>query len=72
MRGMAPSNLTRTAGPLLSIQATAARLGVSERTVHRYLERGLLVRRKDGASGRVGVEVAGVRRIEANRIEVSA
>jgi hypothetical protein len=68
---MAPIDVTRTAGPLLSYPAAAIRLGVTERTVHRYIERGLLVRRKDPTSGRAGVEAAGVEKIAAGRLVAS-
>ena len=53
---------------MISIRAAAERLGVSRRTIERYVERGLLVRHRDAAGYRVGVELAGVERIAAARI----
>ena len=57
---------------LLGRTAAAHRLGVSERTIDRYVERGLLVRRKDPVGGRSGIEVTSIEAIERGRVVISA
>lgn len=54
--------------PVIARTLAAQRLGVSLRTIDRYIGRGLLVRHTDAAGYRVGVELAGVEAIEAARI----
>lgn len=45
---------------------------MSDRTVDRYLRRGLLVARKDPCSGRVGIELAGVQALAAGRVVIES
>lgn len=52
----------------ISRAAAARRLDVAERTIDRYVERGLLVAHRDRISRRVGIEVAGLDAIEAQRV----
>lgn len=62
------SSVAQTRPTLISRTSAAERLGVSMRTIDRYIERGLLVRHHDAAGYRVGVELAGVEAIEAAQI----
>lgn len=57
-------------GRLISRSAAARRLGVSPRSIDRYVERGLLVRTTDHIRRRVGINVAGIEAIEAARVEI--
>jgi hypothetical protein len=54
--------------PVISKEAAALRLGCSMRTVDRYIGRGLLATRADPGSRRVGVLVASVEALAAQRI----
>ena len=53
---------------MISRTSAAERLGVHPRTIDRYVDRGLLVRHRDAAGYRSGVELAGVEAIEAAQI----
>lgn len=68
MRMATTSCVARVRPTLISRTDAAERLGVSLRTIDRYIERGLLVRHHDAAGYRVGVELAGVEAIEAAQI----
>jgi predicted site-specific integrase-resolvase len=62
------TSVAQTRPAVISRTSAAERLGVSLRTIDRYIERGLLVRHRDAVGRRSGVELAGVARIEAARI----
>ena len=62
------TRVAQTRPTVISSPAAAERLGVSRRTIERYIDRGLLVRHRDAAGYRVGVELAGVEAIEAAQI----
>lgn len=65
--------LTSARQPRLISRARAAELlDMSDRTVDRYLRRGLLVARKDPCSGRVGIELAGVQALAAGRVVIES
>jgi hypothetical protein len=53
---------------LISRSAAARRLDVDPRSIDRYVERGLLVAHRDPVRRRTGIEVAGIERIEAQRV----
>ena len=54
--------------PTISRAAAARRLHVAERTIDRYVEAGHLVAHRDRISRRVGIEIAGIEAIEAQRV----
>jgi hypothetical protein len=56
--------------PVVSIDTTAARLGVHRRTVMRWIKRDLLVIHRDPMTRRIGVEVASVDALAARRVRV--
>jgi predicted site-specific integrase-resolvase len=56
---------------LISPAAAAHRLGCSRSTITRYVQRGHLLARRDPISGRVGIELPGIERIERSRVVIS-
>jgi predicted DNA-binding transcriptional regulator AlpA len=65
--------LTATRQPVLVSRTRAAELlGLTERSIDRYITRGHLAARKDPGSGRVGVDVASIQAFAARRVVISA
>jgi hypothetical protein len=65
--------LTAARQPVLVSRARAAELlGCTDRSVDRYIRRGLLVAHRDPADNRVGIELPGVEALAARRLVISA
>ena len=71
MLGAMTSTMDGQRPTLISIAAAGVRLGVSRRSIVRYLDRGLLVAHRDPLSGRVGIELPGVETLAAQRLVIS-